>query len=181
MEKEFQDVGTDRDKSHRGRDQKRDGEAAEAVFLSKATGFGFEVAKPWGDSSRFDFILHTGSRCWRAQVKSTCSHEQFRWRVTLSNGPYLKEDIDFLAAYIVPYNAWYILPADVFCNRSAFWFSPQRWSTSQFELYREAWCLMACPRDGRCSPEIRVWRRCLATDEGECPFHRCDPPTKLGP
>ncbi len=36
---------------------KRKGELSEAAFLLKATGLGFGVAKPWGDSERYDFIL----------------------------------------------------------------------------------------------------------------------------
>src|SRR6266496_3934328 len=36
---------------------KRTGELAEAAFLYKAAGLGFGVAKPWGDSERYDFIL----------------------------------------------------------------------------------------------------------------------------
>ena len=36
---------------------KRTGEFSEAAFLTKATGLGFRVAKPWGDSERYDFIV----------------------------------------------------------------------------------------------------------------------------
>src|SRR5206468_3484935 len=36
---------------------KRKGELSEAAFLLKAAGQGFGVAKPWGDSERYDFIL----------------------------------------------------------------------------------------------------------------------------
>ena len=36
------------------------GEAAEAAFLAKATGLGFGVAKTWGESERYDFILDSG-------------------------------------------------------------------------------------------------------------------------
>lgn len=32
------------------------GERSEAAFLSKAANLGFGVAKPWGDSCRYDFI-----------------------------------------------------------------------------------------------------------------------------
>ena len=36
---------------------KRKGELSEAAFLLKAASLGFGVAKPWGDSERYDFIL----------------------------------------------------------------------------------------------------------------------------
>jgi hypothetical protein len=50
--------------------RKRRGEAAESVFLAKAVSMGFGVAKPWGDSERYDFILDSGRPLWRVQVKS---------------------------------------------------------------------------------------------------------------
>jgi len=40
---------------------KRCGELSEAVFLLKATEQGFLVAKPWGDSDRYDFIVDFGN------------------------------------------------------------------------------------------------------------------------
>src|SRR5881397_1150643 len=70
---------------------KRKGELSEAAFLLKAAGLGFGVAKPWGDSERYDFILdphcpdshnhdsHNNDshghavrrRLWRVQLKCT--------------------------------------------------------------------------------------------------------------
>src|SRR5438132_4870328 len=50
---------------------KKKGEAAELAFMLKAVSLGFGVAKPWGNGERYDFILDTGTRLWRVQVKST--------------------------------------------------------------------------------------------------------------
>ena len=47
---------------------KRRGEIAELAFLLKATSLGFGVAKPWGDSDRFDFIITSRQLLWRVQV-----------------------------------------------------------------------------------------------------------------
>ena len=58
---------------------KRRGELAELAFVYKAASLGFGVAKPYGDSERYDFILDSGSKLWRIQVKSTS---------TLLNGMY---------------------------------------------------------------------------------------------
>lgn len=46
----------------RGRSQadgKRRGEMAEAAFVAKVSSLGFGVAKPWGDSDPYDFIVET--------------------------------------------------------------------------------------------------------------------------
>ena len=152
---------------------KRKGEAAEAAFLSKATELGFDVAKPWGDSAPFDFIVNAGSRCWRVQVKASWRYRNRRYEVKSGGNrhvAYTKNDIDFLVAYVVPRNTWYVIPVEAVGGRKALWFYPRPESKARFEKYREAWCLMACPRDGECSPEISVHRRCLGTASGECPF-----------
>ena len=39
---------------------KRRGEIAELAFMQKAVSLGFGVAKPWGDSDRYDYILDAG-------------------------------------------------------------------------------------------------------------------------
>jgi len=44
---------------------KRRGELSKLAFFYKAASLGFGVAKPWGDSERYDFILDSGQRLWR--------------------------------------------------------------------------------------------------------------------
>src|SRR6202034_4093336 len=48
------------------------GEFAEAEFVAKAVGMGFVVARPWGDSEPYDFIVNPKKSFyfWRVQVKS---------------------------------------------------------------------------------------------------------------
>ena len=58
-------------KKPRPKNTKRTGELSEAAFLHKAVAEGFGVAKPWGDSERYDFILDNGDRLLRVQVKCT--------------------------------------------------------------------------------------------------------------
>jgi hypothetical protein len=172
MEQEKKADATNANKSARGFTVKQRGEAAEAAFLSKAASLGFQVAKPWGESSHFDFILYTGSRCWRVQVKSTqCSRHQY-YSVMLKRGNrgYTEADVDFIVVYLVPINAWYVFPIEVVSDKGSLTFSPRAGSRSRSEPYREAWCLMACPRDGKCNPEISVSRRCLASESRECAF-----------
>jgi len=54
----------------RRKNPKRAGELSEAAFLWKAESLGFGVVKPWGDSERYDFILDSGGRLWRVQLKN---------------------------------------------------------------------------------------------------------------
>ena len=102
-------------RSPRKSTRKRDGEHSEAAFLERATHHGFGIAKPWGDSDRYHFILDSGHRLWRAPVKST-SHQiagrygypfmAHSWEPDGSKRPYTPDQIDILAAYIVPEKLW---------------------------------------------------------------------------
>jgi hypothetical protein len=90
---------------------KRRGEIAEADFIAKAIGLGFVVAKPWGDSEPFDFIVNPRqSFCfWRVQVKSahvTGKDGGYRFKAHgHSMKTYTAKDIDALVAYAKPPNA----------------------------------------------------------------------------
>jgi Pyruvate/2-oxoacid:ferredoxin oxidoreductase delta subunit len=144
------------------------GEAAEAAFLAKATSLGFGVAKTWGDSERYDFILDSGQKLWRIQVKS-CRHFRSYYKVTTRGAtqPYTAEQIDFIAIYIVPENLWYVIPISLAASRDRLYVSPNRALHSKYEKYREAWCQMACPRDETHPTRLLVKR------QQDYPFDAC--------
>ena len=79
---------------------KQKGELAELAFMYKAAGLGFGVAKPYGDSERFDFILSFGKQLWRVQVKSTYGACRAGYQVHASGtrlrSKYTPDEIDFL-------------------------------------------------------------------------------------
>jgi hypothetical protein len=141
---------------------KRLGEAVEAAFLAKATMLGFAVLKPWGDSRPYDFAVESGRRLWRVQVKCATSHRGTRCsaRAAGSGEIYTLEDIDFLAAYVIPRNLWYVVPADAFVPRVTVHFNYGPKTQSDFEIYRETWCLLACSGRGRGKGDIPVRCRC---------------------
>jgi hypothetical protein len=67
----------------------------------KAASLGFGVAKPYGDSERYDFILDSGSKLWRIQVKSTNTlpngmyHVNSHRRINGGVVPYRPSEVDF--------------------------------------------------------------------------------------
>jgi len=129
--------------------RKRSGEIAEAIFLAKAAGLGFIVAKPWGESGRYDFILDNGHGFLRVHVKSTGCYAGSRYLVKASGWKrrrYTSKEIDFMVAYIVPENLWYVVPIAGFASREHLCFHPHGNGTGLLEVFRESWCLMACPR-----------------------------------
>jgi hypothetical protein len=141
---------------------KRLGEAVEAAFLAKATMLGFPVLKPWGDSRPYDFAVESGRRLWRVQVKCATSHRGTRCsaRAAGSEEIYTLEDIDFLAAYVIPKNLWYVVPADAFVPRVTVHFNYGPKTQSDFEIYRETWCLLTCSGRARGKGDIPARCRC---------------------
>ena len=114
--------------------------------MRKAASLGFAVAKPWGDSDRYDVIVRVGKIFWRVQVKSVWakSPQKQHYRIKAVNGwgvPYTADEIDFFVAYIFPEDTWYILPPALIENRKALCVIPGS-KRSKYEQYREAWKLM---------------------------------------
>ena len=129
---------------------KRTGELAEAAFVVKAASLGYAVSKPWGDSERYDFILDSGPRTWRVQIKCTESLNANGYQVQSTytdqkkKGHYTSQDIDVLVAYILPLNLWYVVPAHAFPPSASLRFYPEgniSGRPPRFEQYREAWRL----------------------------------------
>jgi hypothetical protein len=133
------------------------GEIAEAEFIAKAVGMGFVVAKPWGDSESYDFIVNPRRSFvfWRVQVKSAhtvgadggCSFRAHDHNMR----SYSSENIDALVAYARPMNAWYVMPVRVVEELKSLMLYPEsRKLRSRFERWREAWgVLRKAARRGR--------------------------------
>ncbi len=97
------------------RHAKARGEWAELRFITRALELKFRVSKPWGDSAPYDLVTDHRGRFRRVQVKCTIFHRGNSYKCHLdSNGsPYSPRDIDFIAAYVIPTDSWYILPHQI--------------------------------------------------------------------
>ena len=130
-------------------DPKKRGELSELAFFYKAASLGFAVAKPYGDSDRFDFIIQSRQHFWRVQVRSTSSLQYGAYQLsahTKSKGhaiSYTADEIDFLVAHIVPEDAWFVIPVKAFIPHKTLQLFPrQSPRTGPYEKYREAWRLL---------------------------------------
>jgi len=143
---------------------KRRGEWVELQFMARVAGLGLQVSKPWGDSARYDVgVERRGRRAVKVQVKSTmCRAKGSRWSYACAvhpnqNGrPYRRKEFDFLAAYVIPEDVWYIFPARVVMNgkMNMVVLSPSV-PGHRHEAYREAWHLLT----GRGRRQLRRRRR----------------------
>ncbi|MGH9580825.1 MAG: group I intron-associated PD-(D/E)XK endonuclease [Terriglobales bacterium] len=132
------------------RPMKRIGEWAEIRFMAEATGRGLTVLKPYGDSARFDFAVSSGGPLHRVQVKSTSSmtcSDAYPCNYHTQRKPYSPQDHDFLAAYVIPCDAWYIIPAEAIRlgTLMLYLYPHRRRSRGRWENYREAWNLLGQP------------------------------------
>jgi len=122
------------------------GELAELAFMRKAASLGFAVAKPWGDSDRYDIVVRFENTFWRVQIKSVLDKSPSRdhYRVQTADSrrhTYSAKDIDFLVAYIFAEDIWYVIPAHIVENKKSLCLTPGS-KRSSVDQYREAWKLM---------------------------------------
>jgi hypothetical protein len=124
---------------------KRRGEIAELAFMYKAASLGFGVAKPYGDNERYDFILDSGQRLWRMQIKSTAALRDGAYYINAQRRlgktveAYTAAEIDFLVAHIVPEDAWYVIPVAALMQRTTIRIYLHSGARGEFRAYREAW------------------------------------------
>ena len=119
------------------------GEWAELRFMTRATALDLRVTKPWGDSAPYDLATDYRGRFRRVQVKCTLFHRGNSYKCHLdSNGlPYRPDQIDFIAAYVIPTDTWYIIPIKAIPNQPEILLSPHR-KNSKHDKYKEAWHLL---------------------------------------
>jgi hypothetical protein len=62
-------------------------------------------------------------------------------------GPYEGDPFDFLAAYLIPEDVWYIIPAEKIQGQGSIALYP-RLKKSKYGKYKEAWRLLRKARSG---------------------------------
>src|SRR5580693_4078344 len=115
-------------------DKKKRGEWAESVFMARAAEHGLPVSRPWGEMSSYDFVIGKTGRFVSVQVKSTISKLKTGYVCTVRGGhkAYAAGSFDFLAAYVVIDDAWYIIPAKLIQGKECITLYPKS-PTSKYE------------------------------------------------
>lgn len=146
---------------------------AELCFAVRAMQEGLRPARPFGDPREYDFLVHHKStRIARVQVKSTTYKKGLWYNCTLKTcrKPYKKDSFDFVAAFVVPEDVWYILPEKTVRGMSSLGLNPNS-KASKYDAYREAWHLLrgespgaiksiqACAEEPVLSPRFSVLDR----------------------
>jgi hypothetical protein len=125
-------------------DKKLRGEWAEMRFMVRATEHGLQVSKPWGEMRSYDFIVGRPLHSVSVQVKSTTDElDDNGYACTVRGGHtrYAPGSFDFLAAYVVFDDVWYIIPAEKIQDKESLTLYPKS-KRAKYEKYREAWNLL---------------------------------------
>jgi hypothetical protein len=137
----------------RERNTKRLGELVEIKFAHVAMSKDFAVCKPYGDSERYDTLLDSREpnimpKLSRVQIKCSTqlcggfyrvnAHRRIHGRAV----PYKPTEIDFIAAYIIPEDTWYIIPIAAVRGTSLLFRPKGSRKRGLYDQYREAWHLL---------------------------------------
>src|SRR5580698_176684 len=119
------------------------GEWAELRFMTRAAELGLRVTRPWGDNAPYDLAIDHRGRFLRVQIKSTLCQRDNSYVCTIcaNHVPYTPDQIDFIAALVIPTNDWYILPIKATNHQQDVVLSPHR-PNAKYSKYKEAWHLL---------------------------------------
>ena len=119
------------------------GEWAELCFMTRAAEHGLQVTKPWGETARYDFAVEYEGRFVRVQVKSTMFVDRggYSCSVRGRSGPYEGDPFDVVAAYLIPEDVWYIIPAGKIRGQGSIALYPHL-KNGKYARYKEAWHLL---------------------------------------
>jgi len=125
------------------RDNKKRGEWAESVFAARAAEHGLAVSKPSGDSESFDYVVGHPGKFVGVQVKCTIAKQPhakgYICNLKSNNAKYRAGSFDFVAAYAILEDTWYVIPENVIRGMSAVTLCS---TMPKYEKYREAWFLL---------------------------------------
>ena len=128
--------------------------------MMRAAERGFNVSKPWGDSSRYDVSVEHEGRFRRVQVKST--------DVPRGDGGYICylkrtgiryyriEDVDFFAIYVLAKKTWFILPSRVVLRLKSNIRVAPGMKRQKYARYEEAWDLLRRTRRRKAARSVAV-------------------------
>src|SRR5579864_9742782 len=165
---------------------KERGEWVELQFMAEAASHGYHVLKPCGDSLEYDVAVEHSGEMIRVQVKSSANRNGTGYLCYFRRGyatkePYSVDELDIFAAYIIPEQAWYLIPAGVILKRPRkgvpIYLCPvtaRRKNRYRYEQYREAWHLLGNTRcdliaQGKAhAAYIRKLQKRPSTDKRRC-------------
>lgn len=137
---------------------KQRGEWVELQFMAAAAQHRFAVSKPWGDMRPYDVGIEYGENFLRVQVKSTVVRSGAGYRCQFmpnhqKRHDYSLDEIDLFAAYVIPEDTWYLIPAVLLLGKRRKMMAmlcplvpPAKKASYCYEGYRENWSMLTRSR-----------------------------------
>ncbi len=137
---------------------KERGEWVELQFMAQAARRRFAVSKPWGDTRSYDVGIEHGENFLRVQVKSTTYRVSAGYLCQFKPNhrkkiDYSPKQLDLFAAYVIPEDAWYFIPAPLLLGKRRYTMAmlfpvetPKKKACYRYECYRDAWDLFTKTR-----------------------------------
>jgi hypothetical protein len=123
------------------------------AFQFKAGSLGFAVAKPFGDSLPYDFLVDGGGIITRVQVKTTSAviygayFANAQRHSPFSSRPYTPEEVEIIAIWVKPLDTWYLIPVSEVAPRKSIRLWPHRpEKDTRYGKYRERWEELGQPK-----------------------------------
>ena len=138
---------------------KERGEWVELQFMAAAAQRRFAVSKPWGDTQAYDVGIEEEGNFLRVQVKSTTMRSGAGYLCQFHPNHKAKRDysldqIDVFAAYVIPEDAWYLIPAVLLLGKRRKSIAmlcplipPKKKACYCYERYRENWDVLKKSRE----------------------------------
>ena len=133
---------------------KQRGEWVELLFMALAAQRHFAISKPWGDTQAYDVGVEHRENFIRVQVKSCSRRKGAGYCCKCQPHPNKKQDysldqIDLFAAYVIPEDVWYLIPAALLLGARRIGTAmlcpivpPVKKACYRYECYRESWTLL---------------------------------------
>jgi len=137
---------------------KQRGEWVELQFMAQAARRRFAISKPWGDTQAFDVGIGHRLNFLRVQVKSTTVRSGAGYRCQFmpnhqKKHDYSLDEIDLFAAYVIPEDVWYLIPAVLLLGKRRRCMAmlcpvvpPAKKACYRYECYRESWSMLTKSR-----------------------------------
>ena len=158
------------------RSYKERGEWVELQFMAQAAKRQFAVCKPWGETHYYDIGIEHGPNFLRVQIKSTSYRRNAGYWCDFkpnhqTSREYSLEKLDLFAAYVIPVDAWYLIPAALLLGarpKGGLPLSPVAPPVKKksycYECYREAWGLLTKSRSELAQSERRFEVKSVAQE-----------------
>lgn len=112
------------------------GRTTQARFILDAHLHGLNVATPFDSMPGYDYLVDTGRKIWRVQVKGATLGSQRRYSINVNRYGKRQPNFDIVAVWMSRENRWAFLPRSVRSRRIVRITPFGKWSGAGWDIFR---------------------------------------------